>query len=91
MKNKVISTFKTERQRRHTNFQNMMKEEELRKKLSRKKSYVSQYIWKEPAPQPYDENIDYYTTDETFFTNYFKTVEGKKALRGMPDWVFKPK
>lgn len=36
--------------------QKLAKEVELRKKLSKKKSYVSQYQWKAPTDEELDEN-----------------------------------
>lgn len=69
----------------------MRKEEELKKRLSRKKSYVSQYNWIQPAPSPYNEDLQYYTQSQQFYASYFQTVEGKKALKEMPEWIFKPK
>ena len=35
----------------------------MRNKMNRKKTYVSQYMWIEPAARPYDENMEYYTAD----------------------------
>lgn len=38
-----------------------------------------------------DENLQYYNQQSSFYTNYFETAEGKKALNQMPEWVFRPK
>lgn len=57
---------------------------------NKKRVYESQYRWKEPPYREEDENLSYYN-DEPFYSVYFKTVEGQKALKEMPDWVFRPK
>lgn len=63
----------------------------MRKRLSKKKSIVPQFNWKEPPEIETDENLQFYNPDKSFYISYFETAEGKKALNQMPDWVFRPK
>lgn len=91
MKNEAIELYNKETQTRIKKLENLNRELELKKRLSKKKSIVSMFNWKEPPFIENDENLQYYNTDRSFYVNYFETAEGKKALGQMPDWVFRPK
>jgi hypothetical protein len=56
----------------------------------RKKSYIEEYP---PlvVPQREEAEEEEHYSAAGFYTHYFETTQGRQALAGMPEWVFRPK